>query len=382
MLAGNPTNTKMRLLTVILIMLALAAQAQQPARMNSLFSGSVLPNKGWSWPTGDIRLVCFLMLGGIFFSFFLIYRTRLGYAAIRRRLAQEQEKQQLLARQNEALERQVSERTSVLSQSQTELTAIQQQLIQKEKMASLGELTAGIAHEIQNPLNFVNNFSEISVELLGELKEEILAGHTDEVLIITNELGQNLQKISQHGGRASSIVRNILEHSRSGSGWKQPTNLNALADEYLKLAYQGLRTKDKDFNAQLTTQFDSHVDKVNLIPQEIGRVLLNLYNNAFYAVRQKQLKQGNGFQPQVSVSTHTDGYRVEVRVKDNGTGIPAEVVSKIYQPFFTTKPTGQGTGLGLSLSYDIITKGHRGELCVESREGEGTEFTVWLPISS
>lgn len=266
-----------------------------------------------------------------------------------------------------------------------QLQQTQTQLIQREKMASLGELTAGIAHEIQNPLNFVNNFSEVSTELVGELREEEAKPDRDSELIgeLLDDLSQNLQKITQHGGRASSIVKGMLEHSRTGTGERQPTNLNALADEYLRLAYQGLRAKDKDgstvrFNVDLETHFDPNLGKVEVLPQEIGRVLLNLYNNAFYAVQQRQQAGGADYRPTVTVSTHRQNGQVEIRVADNGTGIPDAVKAKIFQPFFTTKPTGQGTGLGLSLSYDIVTKGHGGTLTVTSQEGEGTEFMVRL----
>ncbi len=248
-------------------------------------------------------------------------------------------------------------------------------------MASLGELTAGIAHEIQNPLNFVNNFSEVSAELVTELEEEQLKPDRDtdleaELLV---DLKQNLQKITHHGSRASAIVRGMLEHSRSATGEKQPTNLNALADEYLKIAYHGLRAKDKDFNSELKTDFGPDLGLIELAPQEIGRVLLNLYNNAFYAVNERQKTATDDYQPTVTVSTSQFNGHTEIRVSDNGTGIPDSVKAKIFQPFFTTKPTGEGTGLGLSLSYDIITKGHGGTLSVESQEGEGTTFMVKLP---
>jgi signal transduction histidine kinase len=260
-----------------------------------------------------------------------------------------------------------------------ELKTTQTQLIQKEKMASLGELTAGIAHEIQNPLNFVNNFSEVSTELIEELREEIKADRKDDALAIADDLNQNLQKISQHGTRASSIVKGMLEHSRSSTGEKQLTELNKLADEYLRLAYHGLRAKDKDFNAELITHFDQQIGQVDVAPQEIGRVLLNLFNNAFYAVQQRQKEGRQGYQPTVTVTTKGLDNRVEIRVSDNGMGIPKDIKEKIFQPFFTTKPTGQGTGLGLSLSYDIITKGHGGTIDVNTKVGEGTEFIISLP---
>ncbi|GAB3713735.1 hypothetical protein GCM10027592_53190 [Spirosoma flavus] len=283
-----------------------------------------------------------------------------------------EEKRQLLATQNQLLEQQVEARTA-------ELKASQAQLIQKEKLASLGELTAGIAHEIQNPLNFVNNFSEVSVELVDELKSELAKGDVEEANFIANDLASNLNKINHHGGRASSIVKGMLEHSRTESGEKRPTDLNALADEYLKIAYHGMRAKDNAFNCELVTHFDPALEPVAVAPQEIGRVLLNLYNNAFYAVseRARQSKDSD-YQPTVTVNTRRAGNRVEIRVLDNGTGISESVKAKIFQPFFTTKPTGQGTGLGLSLSYDIITKGYEGTLRVESLAGEGSTFIVEL----
>ncbi|MVM35894.1 hypothetical protein GO755_38125 [Spirosoma sp. HMF4905] len=287
-----------------------------------------------------------------------------------------EEKRALLADQNERLEQQVEART-------TELKASQAQLIQKEKLASLGELTAGIAHEIQNPLNFVNNFSEVSTELIDELEDELDKGDTDEAKAIAGDIRQNLQKIHHHGGRASSIVKGMLEHSRTESGEKRPTDLNALADEYLKIAYHGLRAKNQSFNCELVTNFDPTPEPVNVAPQEIGRVLLNLYNNAFYAVHEQGARckgQGMTYQPRIDVSTQRSELGVEIRVKDNGTGIPESVKAKIFQPFFTTKPTGEGTGLGLSLSYDIITKGHNGTLTVMSKKGEGTEFVITLPV--
>jgi two-component system, NtrC family, sensor kinase len=260
-----------------------------------------------------------------------------------------------------------------------DLQTTQTQLIQKEKMASLGELTAGIAHEIQNPLNFVNNFSEVSKELLEELKQEVKTGNEQDALSIAEDLTQNLEKIAHHGKRADSIVKGMLQHSRASSGEKQLTDINALVDEYLRLAYHGLRAKEKDFNADFKLEADPTLGKLEVVPQEIGRVLLNLFNNAFYATSQKKQQLNGQYQPEVRVSTKVVGDKVEIRVKDNGTGIPESVKSKIFQPFFTTKPTGEGTGLGLSLSYDIITKGHGGELKVESKEGEFTEMIIELP---
>jgi C4-dicarboxylate-specific signal transduction histidine kinase len=276
--------------------------------------------------------------------------------------------------------RQKQKAKAKIEQAYTELKATQAQLIQKEKMASLGELTAGIAHEIQNPLNFVNNFSEVSVELIDDLKKEAAEGNSAEVIVLANEVADNLQKVVSHGKRADSIVKGMLLHARASTGKKEPVNLKYLTDEYLRLAYQGSRAKDKAFSARIETSFDETIGQVNVVPQDIGRVLLNLFSNALYAVAEKKKKLNGTFEPTVSVSTKREGDSVVIAVKDNGIGMPPTVSEKIFQPFFTTKPTGEGTGLGLSLSYDIITKGHGGELRVESREGEGSEFLVQLPI--
>jgi signal transduction histidine kinase len=266
-----------------------------------------------------------------------------------------------------------------LEQSLRQLRTTQTQLVQAEKMASLGELTAGIAHEIQNPLNFVNNFSEVSTELVDEMKSEIKKGNYNEVNVIADDVKQNLEKINHHGQRASDIVKGMLQHSRSSSGVKEPTDINALADEYFRLAYHGLRAKDKTFNATMKTDFDESIGKIDIIPQDIGRVVLNLITNAFYAVNEKSKQGIADYEPTVSVVTKKVNHQVEIRVTDNGNGISANIVDKIFQPFFTTKPTGQGTGLGLSLSYDIV-KAHVGELKVETKEGMGTEFIIQLPI--
>ncbi|MFN2457900.1 MAG: ATP-binding protein [Chitinophagaceae bacterium] len=267
-----------------------------------------------------------------------------------------------------------------LEETLQKLNATQAQLIQSEKMASLGELTAGIAHEIQNPLNFVNNFSEVNKELLIEMNAEIKKGNTDEVVAIAKDIIDNEQKINHHGKRADAIVKGMLQHSRSSSGIKEPTDINKLADEYLRLAYHGLRAKDKSFNVTLKTNYDESISNINIIPQEIGRVILNLITNAFYAVTEKKKQQQDNYEPTVSVSTKKLNDTVEVRVSDNGNGIPQKVLDKIFQPFFTTKPTGQGTGLGLSLSYDIV-KAHGGEIIVETKGGEGTAFIIHLPIA-
>ena len=246
-------------------------------------------------------------------------------------------------------------------------------------MASLGELTAGIAHEIQNPLNFVNNFSEVSNELINEMKTEFKKGDTEEGFAIAEDIKQNLEKILHHGKRADAIVKGMLQHSSSGSGKKEPTDINKLADEYLRLAYHGLRAKDKLFNATMKTDFDETIGNINIIPQDIGRVILNLITNAFYVVNEKKKSGIEGYEPSVSLSTKKENNKVLITVKDNGNGIPQKILDKIFQPFFTTKPTGQGTGLGLSLSYDIV-KAHGGELKVETKEGEGSEFIIQLPI--
>ena len=265
-------------------------------------------------------------------------------------------------------------------QTLKELKQTQQQLVQSEKMASLGELTAGIAHEIQNPLNFVNNFSEVSKELLEEMMEEMRQGDTQEVEAIADVLIQNLEKITHHGKRADGIVKGMLQHSRSSTGKKEPTDINTLADEYLRLAYHGLRAKDKSFNATLETDFGDAIDKINIIPQDMGRVILNLITNAFYACTERKKTSGDPqFKPTVAVQTKQVANTVLISVKDNGNGIPKQVIDKIFQPFFTTKPTGEGTGLGLSMSYDIITKGHGGELKVQTKKDAGTTFTILLP---
>jgi len=283
-----------------------------------------------------------------------------------------EEKSEILANQNILLESQVEERTRELQKSLVNLKSTQAQLIQSEKMASLGELTAGIAHEIQNPLNFVNNFSEVSEELLQELKDELSKGDIEEAKAISDDVIQNLSKINHHGKRASSIVKGMLEHSRTSSGTKEPTDINALADEYLRLSYHGLRAKDKNFNADFSTDFDPDLPKVNVVPQDIGRVLLNLINNAFQAVQEVE-------NPKIMVATKSTESGIQISVSDNGNGIPEQIRDKIFQPFFTTKPTGQGTGLGLSLAYDIV-KAHGGELEVRTEENIGSTFIISLTL--
>jgi signal transduction histidine kinase len=287
---------------------------------------------------------------------------------------------ELLLRQSE----EINKKNSELQASYENLKSTQSQLIQSEKMASLGELTAGIAHEIQNPLNFVNNFSEVSNELIDEMTSELDKGDVGEAKLIAADIKQNLEKINHHGKRADAIVKGMLQHSRFSSGVKEPTDINALCDEYLRLSYHGLRAKDKSFNATIKTDFDKSIGNINIIPQDIGRVILNLLTNAFYAVNEKQKQNIPGYEPTVTIKTAQNplsgGRGAEIRVSDNGNGIPQKVLEKIFQPFFTTKPTGQGTGLGLSLAFDIVTKGHGGELKVETKEGEGTTFTIQMPI--
>ena len=276
---------------------------------------------------------------------------------------------------NLALEKQKKKVEETLA----ELKSTQTQLIQSEKMAFLGELTAGIAHEIQNPLNFVNNFSDVNTELIDELKSELATDNMQLANEIADNIKDNEQKINHHGKRADAIVKGMLQHSRNNSGQKELTDINALTGEYLRLAYHGMRAKDKSFNAVTKTEFDNNVGKVSIVPQEIGRVILNLINNAFYAVNEKQKQNLNGYEPTVIVSTKKIKDKIEIKVKDNGNGIPQKILDKIFQPFFTTKPTGQGTGLGLSLAYDIVTKGHGGELKVETKEGEQSTFIIELP---
>ena len=295
-----------------------------------------------------------------------------------------------LRRENLILEEKVKHRTNQLQTSLDDLKSTQTQLIQSEKMASLGELTAGIAHEIQNPLNFVNNFSEVSSELIDEMNADLDNGDYAEAKIIAADVKQNLEKINHHGKRADSIVKGMLQHSRSSNGVKEPTDLNALCDEYLRLSYHGLRAKDKSFNAIIKTDFDDSIGKINIIPQDFGRVVLNLLTNAFYACAERSRSavdeknkspltpKGGTYEPTVSISTKKIGFAIEIQVADNGNGIPDNAIDKIFQPFFTTKPTGQGTGLGLSMSYDIITKGHGGELKVATQDGEGTTFTITI----
>lgn len=315
------------------------------------------------------RVRFYVMLGVI--GVFILIAGILVYANTQRKKAYK-----LLRRQNEQIESQRKD----LEKTVADLKTTQRQLIQSEKMASLGELTAGIAHEIQNPLNFVNNFSEVSMELLDEMQSELAEGDTDEATVLAVNIKGNLEKISQHGKRADFIVKGMLQHSRTNAGEKQLTNINVLADEFFKLAFHGLRAKDKSFNAEMVTRFDADLPKVNVVQQDIGRVMLNLINNAFYAVNEKAKTANPGYKPTVELTTAASNGHIEIRVKDNGHGIPQKVIDKIFQPFFTTKPTGQGTGLGLSLSYDTI-QAHNGKIDVDTKEGEYSEFTIALPIA-
>jgi signal transduction histidine kinase len=284
-------------------------------------------------------------------------------------------------RQRKRMNTELQKQKAQVEKTLAELKSTQVQLVQSEKMASLGELTAGIAHEIQNPLNFVNNFSDINTDLLKELKDELQKDNKHEALLLAEDIIENEQKICEHGKRADAIVKGMLQHSRTISGQREATDINALADEYLRLSYHGLKAKDKTFNATLQTDFDESIGKIYIIPQEIGRVLLNLYSNAFYAVAEnKKQQKGEDYEPIVSVCTKRLNGKLEIRVKDNGNGIPPKVLDKIFQPFFTTKPAGQGTGLGLSMSYDII-KAHGGEIKVETKEGEGSEFIISIPTN-
>jgi two-component system NtrC family sensor kinase len=306
---------------------------------------------------------------------------------------QEEEQNRIISARKAELESLVAERTAEITKQKEELQhaledlkAMQSQLIQSEKMASLGELTAGIAHEIQNPLNFVNNFSEVNTELILEMKHVLQDGNTKTAMDLAGDIQQNLEKITHHGKRADGIVKSMLLHSRISAGQKELTDINALVEEYLNLAYHGLRAKDKSFNAKFKTELDPGIEKINIVPQDIGRVLLNIFNNAFYAVIEKKKEEDESYEPEVMVSTKSIARTgrgrsggVEIRIRDNAMGIPENLLDKIFQPFFTTKPSGHGTGLGLSLSYDIIANGHGGEFKVETKEGEFTEFVVFLP---
>ena len=341
----------------------------------------IIVNPPW-WRTTWAYITYLLLLIGTAFAIDRYFRHRLVEKERERNRIKELEQA-----------KEIEKAYHTLEQTHETLKATQNQLIQSEKMASLGELTAGIAHEIQNPLNFVNNFSEVNTELIDEMQQEMDKGNLADAKAIANDIKENEQKINHHGKRADAIVKGMLQHSRSSSALMEPTDINALADEYLRLSYHGLRAKDKSFNATIKTSYDETIGEINIIPQDIGRVLLNLYNNAFYAVAEKNtstsLPAGQAgsvlneklYEPTVSVSTKKVNGKIEISVSDNGNGIPKKVLDKIFQPFFTTKPTGQGTGLGLSLSYDIV-KAHGGEFRVETREGEGVVFATELPIQN
>jgi signal transduction histidine kinase len=342
-------------------------KAKSPDRVWSvpmLYHFKVLPPWYRSW----WAYIIYILVGVFFISAIIRWRTK--------SLKQEKIK----------LEEKISQRTTQLEQKSIELAkslenlkATQTQLIQSEKMASLGELTAGIAHEIQNPLNFVNNFSEVNTELIGELKKEIEDRNYAVLKDIADDLENNMGKITEHGKRAGSIVKSMLLHSRTSSSQKEMTDINALVEEYVRLAFHGMRAKDKSFNAKLITSYDPGAGSLDLVPQDIGRVLLNLLNNAFYAVNERRKIEGNGYEPEVSVETKRSGERIQISVADNGKGVPENLLNKIFQPFFTTKPAGEGTGLGLSLSYDIV-KAHGGTLKIESTEVGLTQFTIELPV--
>jgi len=365
--------------------------AVAPYIICSVFTNLVkllMPELYKSWQTVLDNISLFTVLWGIG-VWLLTIKQKKELDVVKERMIEEEKNNKIMTAMKAELEVQVAERTAELRKQKeelentlNELKATQAQLIHSEKMASLGELTAGIAHEIQNPLNFVNNFSEVSNELLDEMKEELIKGNREDAITIAEDVKQNLQKINHHGKRADAIVKGMLQHSRSSSGAKDLTDINALADEYLRLAYHGLRAKDKTFNAKFITAFDESLEKINIVPQEIGRVILNLINNAFYAVTEKKKLALANYEPTVTVSTRKMDDAVQIKVSDNGNGIPQNIIDKIFQPFFTTKPTGEGTGLGLSLSYDIITKGHGGELKVETKENEGTTFIILLPYET
>jgi two-component system, NtrC family, sensor kinase len=339
----------------------------------------------------NAKVLALIWLFAILFSF---SRNRKVSEKERIKRQKEDELNRAIAARKVELEGLVAERTAEITKQKEELEstleelrATQSQLIYSEKMASLGELTAGVAHEMQNPLNFVNNFSEVSLELMEEMKSELSNGNMGSGLNIAGEIEQNLKKIIHHGKSADAVVKGMLMHSRKSQGNKEPTDINALADEYLRLSYFSQRAKDKSFHAKLKTDFDPNLSgskdvngKVDVIPQEMGRVILNLINNAFYAVRDKKKLNIPGYEPEVMVSTKRNGDEVEIVVRDNGPGIPPDHLPKIFQPFFTTKPTGEGTGLGLSLSYDIVTKLHGGELTVETQEGKYTAFCIHLNV--
>lgn len=327
----------------------------------------------------------------LFTSFLIVFiynqRRKLQYH--KNLQAMHEEQQQHLKEQNALLEQRVTERTAELSEQKEalqkalqELKASQSQLIQKEKMASLGELAAGVAHEIQNPLNFVLNFGEINADLLVELKEHIASAQQtkefpDDIIPLINDFTDNLQKILHHSRRADGIVKNMLQHSRKHGGVMELTDLNELAENYFKLTYHGFKTKHKIFRCDVQTSYDANIGRVHLIPEDVGHALVNLYNNAFYSMNEKMKLPGNRYEPVITITTERKGNKALIRVRDNGIGIPAKIMDKIFQPFFTTKPTGEATGLGLSLSYDMI-KALQGDIKAESKEGEYASFSIEL----
>lgn len=324
-----------------------------------------------------------LLFAAFLIAFVVSQRKKLQYHKDLHALHEEQE--QILTQQNVLLEQRVEERTAELvfqknelQKSLHDLNLAQSQLIQKEKMASLGELTAGIAHEIQNPLNFVNNFSDVTIELVAELYEELKNNDPEEAMAVADSIRESLEKINHHGKRADNIVKGMLEHSKVDTGKIEPTDINHLAAESLKLSYNAFCVKHNAFSAACETYFDENVTQIAVVPQALKRVLVNLLSNAFYAVKEKMARPDESYHPVVSITTKAENNNLLIIVGDNGTGIPQKILQKIFQPFFTTKPTGDGTGLGLSLSYDII-RAHGGELTVESVEGEGTKFTISLP---
>jgi two-component system, NtrC family, sensor kinase len=384
---------------LVMIVIVLTQKQFQPAK---LFVYALLPLSVIDFTSDILQKLApiFYEEWGTYFDaaaiFSLVWLIAMMIINGRQRKALQKEKLKLLEKEKEAklaeemkvlLEVQVAERTAeLLSQKQEleaaldDLKAAQLQLVQSEKMASLGELTAGIAHEIQNPLNFVNNFSEVNKELLAEMNDAITKGDYEEAKALAVDISGNQDKINFHGKRADGIVKGMLQHSRTSSGQKELTDINTLSDEYLRLSFHGLRAKDKTFNAKFETSFDNTIEKISIVPQDIGRVILNLINNAFYAVTEKRKQNITGYEPTVTISTKKMDEKIEIKVNDNGNGIPQKVLDKIFQPFFTTKPTGQGTGLGLSLSYDIV-KAHGGELKVETKEGEGSTFIIHLPLT-
>lgn len=350
----------------------------------------LLPGNTLQYLKGYLDVLYFCSIAWMVAMIIISNKQRKVLERERQKREKEEEQNRIIAERKAELEKMVTARTSeLLVQKQelehalADLRDTQAQLIQSEKMASLGELTAGIAHEIQNPLNFVNNFAEVNKELIEEMAHEIENGNMDEVKAIAMDIKANELKIGQHGKRADAIVKGMLLHSRASAGKKEPTDINDLADEYLRLSYHGLRAKDKSFNATFKTDFDESIGKIEVIPQDISRVLLNLINNAFYSVNEKKkaadLNGSESYEPTVLVSTKKQDDIVEICIRDNGVGIPQKVMDKMFQPFFTTKPAGQGTGLGLSLSYEII-KAHGGELTAETKEGEFAEFVIKLPF--